>query len=181
MFDSKGNQESGETEPLLQNSSHTDRTVNGAITTESVEVIEEHTEAISFCGALCIPVSGNHGNMEMCTCVLKTWIHFLLDLKTLHFGTIWCWSRNNTIGSGLNFATNKNLCDEEYLKEVIIAYEVTHNNLNGDLRNKKILKFQVFKIQIKLSEKNWELNLLLLHWDEIMIFRLDINVVYREI
>uniref|UniRef100_A0A671UH18 Glucose-6-phosphate exchanger SLC37A2 n=1 Tax=Sparus aurata TaxID=8175 RepID=A0A671UH18_SPAAU len=56
---------SGETEPLLQNSSHIDRTVNGAITTESVEVIEEHTEAISFCGALCIP-----GVVEFSLCLL---------------------------------------------------------------------------------------------------------------
>lgn len=60
-----GNQESGETEPLLQNSSHIDRTVNGAIATESVEVIEEHTEAISFCGALCIP-----GVVEFSLCLL---------------------------------------------------------------------------------------------------------------
>lgn len=57
-------QESGETEPLLQNSSHA---VNGAIVTatESVEVIEEHAEAISFCGALSIP-----GVVEFSLCLL---------------------------------------------------------------------------------------------------------------
>lgn len=44
-------------EPLLQKSPHPEGVMNGTITTESVEVIEEHTEAISFIGALCIPVS----------------------------------------------------------------------------------------------------------------------------
>lgn len=50
-------QESSEEEPLLQNSSHVDRTINGVISTEPAEIVEENTEAISFCGALSIPVS----------------------------------------------------------------------------------------------------------------------------
>ncbi|XP_041808550.1 glucose-6-phosphate exchanger SLC37A2 [Chelmon rostratus] len=58
-------QETGETEPLLQNSAHVDRTVNGCVTAESVEVVEEHAEAISFCGALSIP-----GVVEFSLCLL---------------------------------------------------------------------------------------------------------------
>ncbi|XP_069001890.1 glucose-6-phosphate exchanger SLC37A2 isoform X1 [Embiotoca jacksoni] len=57
--------ESGETEPLLQNSSSGDRTLNGAVCSEAVEVVEEHTEAISFCGALRIP-----GVVEFSLCLL---------------------------------------------------------------------------------------------------------------
>lgn len=57
-----GDQESSETEPLLQNSSHA---VNGAITTEPPEIVEEHAEAISFCGALSIP-----GVVEFSLCLL---------------------------------------------------------------------------------------------------------------
>ncbi|KAM7398402.1 hypothetical protein PAMA_006352 [Pampus argenteus] len=51
-----------ETEPLLQNSSHV---VNGAIATEPPEDVEEHPEAISFCGALSIP-----GVVEFSLCLL---------------------------------------------------------------------------------------------------------------
>uniref|UniRef100_A0A3Q4BIB8 Glucose-6-phosphate exchanger SLC37A2 n=1 Tax=Mola mola TaxID=94237 RepID=A0A3Q4BIB8_MOLML len=58
-------QSSHETEPLLQNLSHADRTVNGTIATESVEVVEEHAEAISFIGALRIP-----GVVEFSLCLL---------------------------------------------------------------------------------------------------------------
>uniref|UniRef100_A0A3B4T9K0 Glucose-6-phosphate exchanger SLC37A2 n=1 Tax=Seriola dumerili TaxID=41447 RepID=A0A3B4T9K0_SERDU len=58
-------QESGEEEPLLQNSPHVDRTINGAISVEPQEVAEEHSEAISFCGALSIP-----GVMEFSLCLL---------------------------------------------------------------------------------------------------------------
>lgn len=45
----------------MQNAANGDRSVNGAIMSESEsespEATEEHTEAISFVGALCIPVS----------------------------------------------------------------------------------------------------------------------------
>ncbi|XP_034746355.1 glucose-6-phosphate exchanger SLC37A2 [Etheostoma cragini] len=60
-------QESGEKEPLLQNSSHVDRMGNGSITTEPADVVavEEHPEAISFCGALSIP-----GVVEFSLCLL---------------------------------------------------------------------------------------------------------------
>ncbi|KAM3600649.1 uncharacterized protein V6R79_000242 [Siganus canaliculatus] len=58
-------QDSGETEPLLQASSQADRAVNGAVATESVEVEEEHAKAISFCGALSIP-----GVVEFSLCLL---------------------------------------------------------------------------------------------------------------
>lgn len=58
-------EENGETEPLLQNSSNNDRTINGAISTEPTEITEEHTEAISFCGALSIP-----GVVEFSLCLL---------------------------------------------------------------------------------------------------------------
>uniref|UniRef100_A0A7N8YC04 Glucose-6-phosphate exchanger SLC37A2 n=1 Tax=Mastacembelus armatus TaxID=205130 RepID=A0A7N8YC04_9TELE len=55
----------GETEPLMQNSPHVDRTINGAISTEPVEIVAEHTEAISFCRALRIP-----GVVEFSLCLL---------------------------------------------------------------------------------------------------------------
>ncbi|XP_034539624.1 glucose-6-phosphate exchanger SLC37A2-like isoform X2 [Notolabrus celidotus] len=67
-------QENSETEPLLRTASHTDRTSNGngngngngAISAEPVEVVAaEHTEAISFCGALSIP-----GVVEFSLCLL---------------------------------------------------------------------------------------------------------------
>ncbi|XP_033505981.1 glucose-6-phosphate exchanger SLC37A2 [Epinephelus lanceolatus] len=58
-------QENGETEPVVHNPSHIDKTDNGAITREPVEPIEEHTEAISFCGALSIP-----GVVEFSLCLL---------------------------------------------------------------------------------------------------------------
>ncbi|KAA8586540.1 hypothetical protein FQN60_000376 [Etheostoma spectabile] len=60
-------QESSEKEPLLQNSSHVDRMGNGSITTEPADVVavEEHPEAISFCGALSIP-----GVVEFSLCLL---------------------------------------------------------------------------------------------------------------
>uniref|UniRef100_A0A7N8XAA9 Glucose-6-phosphate exchanger SLC37A2 n=1 Tax=Mastacembelus armatus TaxID=205130 RepID=A0A7N8XAA9_9TELE len=57
--------DSGETEPLMQNSPHVDRTINGAISTEPVEIVAEHTEAISFCRALRIP-----GVVEFSLCLL---------------------------------------------------------------------------------------------------------------
>uniref|UniRef100_A0A665XBC9 Glucose-6-phosphate exchanger SLC37A2 n=1 Tax=Echeneis naucrates TaxID=173247 RepID=A0A665XBC9_ECHNA len=55
--------DSGEAEPLLQN--HAVNTSNGAISTEPQEVVEDHTEAISFCGALSIP-----GVVEFSLCLL---------------------------------------------------------------------------------------------------------------
>ncbi|KAK5858309.1 hypothetical protein PBY51_002457 [Eleginops maclovinus] len=58
-------EERSETEPLLQNSSHIERTANGAITVEPSEVAAEPTEAISFCGALSIP-----GVVEFSLCLL---------------------------------------------------------------------------------------------------------------
>ncbi|XP_054611694.1 glucose-6-phosphate exchanger SLC37A2 isoform X1 [Dunckerocampus dactyliophorus] len=54
--------ESGETEPLLQSSSQVD---NGSITTAIPEIEAEHSEAISFCGALRIP-----GVVEFSLCLL---------------------------------------------------------------------------------------------------------------
>lgn len=58
----QSDQKSEETEPLLENLSDGEISVNGAIASESTEVVEttEATEAISFCGALSIPVSGNN-------------------------------------------------------------------------------------------------------------------------
>lgn len=53
-------------EPLLQKSPHSEAVMNGTIATESVEVIEEHTEAISFIGALCIPVSKEKRLLQSC-------------------------------------------------------------------------------------------------------------------
>lgn len=41
----------------MQNLRSNEGMINGSVTTESAEVIEEHAEAISFVGALCIPVS----------------------------------------------------------------------------------------------------------------------------
>lgn len=60
-------EKSGEKEPLLQNAANGDRSVNGAIMSESesLEATEEHTEAISFVGALCIP-----GVVEFSLCLL---------------------------------------------------------------------------------------------------------------
>uniref|UniRef100_A0A3Q3JB91 Glucose-6-phosphate exchanger SLC37A2 n=1 Tax=Monopterus albus TaxID=43700 RepID=A0A3Q3JB91_MONAL len=55
---------SGETKPQLQDSPHMDGAINGAIATESQEITEEQTEAISFCGALRIP-----GVMEFSFCL----------------------------------------------------------------------------------------------------------------
>ncbi|XP_045896809.1 glucose-6-phosphate exchanger SLC37A2 [Micropterus dolomieu] len=60
-------QKSEETEPLLENLSDGEISVNGAIASESTEVVEttEATEAISFCGALSIP-----GVLEFSLCLL---------------------------------------------------------------------------------------------------------------
>ncbi|MED6254643.1 hypothetical protein ATANTOWER_030927 [Ataeniobius toweri] len=55
-------QENGETEPLLQNGN---RSINGAVSTETPEIVEEHSEAISFFGALCIP-----GVVEFSLCLM---------------------------------------------------------------------------------------------------------------
>lgn len=55
-------QENSETEPLLQNGNGC---INGAISTETPEIIEEHAEAISFYGALCIP-----GVVEFSLCLM---------------------------------------------------------------------------------------------------------------
>uniref|UniRef100_A0A3Q3JIR4 Glucose-6-phosphate exchanger SLC37A2 n=1 Tax=Monopterus albus TaxID=43700 RepID=A0A3Q3JIR4_MONAL len=60
----KSDQKSGETKPQLQDSPHMDGAINGAIATESQEITEEQTEAISFCGALRIP-----GVMEFSFCL----------------------------------------------------------------------------------------------------------------
>uniref|UniRef100_A0A7N6FHD3 Glucose-6-phosphate exchanger SLC37A2 n=1 Tax=Anabas testudineus TaxID=64144 RepID=A0A7N6FHD3_ANATE len=57
--------ENGETEPLLHNSPHIDRTINSTNTAEISESVVEHTEAISFCGALRIP-----GVVEFSLCLL---------------------------------------------------------------------------------------------------------------
>uniref|UniRef100_A0A674PFS0 Glucose-6-phosphate exchanger SLC37A2 n=1 Tax=Takifugu rubripes TaxID=31033 RepID=A0A674PFS0_TAKRU len=58
-------QKHSETEPLLQNLRSNEGMINGSVTTESAEVIEEHAEAISFVGALCIP-----GVVEFSLCLL---------------------------------------------------------------------------------------------------------------
>ncbi|CAG5870729.1 unnamed protein product [Menidia menidia] len=58
-------QESDETEPLLRNSANGTQTINGAISTEVPEIVEEHTEAIGFFRALCIP-----GVVEFSLCLL---------------------------------------------------------------------------------------------------------------
>ncbi|XP_065818826.1 glucose-6-phosphate exchanger SLC37A2 [Labrus bergylta] len=60
-------EESGETEPDLQTAVHVEGTSNGygSITAEPQEVVEEPTEAISFCGALSIP-----GVVEFSLCLL---------------------------------------------------------------------------------------------------------------
>ncbi|CAJ1063420.1 glucose-6-phosphate exchanger SLC37A2-like [Xyrichtys novacula] len=59
--------ESSEVGPYLQTASHTDRTSNSnsIIISESAELVEEQTEAISFCGALRIP-----GVVEFSLCLL---------------------------------------------------------------------------------------------------------------
>uniref|UniRef100_A0A8C5GNS3 Glucose-6-phosphate exchanger SLC37A2 n=1 Tax=Gouania willdenowi TaxID=441366 RepID=A0A8C5GNS3_GOUWI len=54
-----------ECEPLLQNASSGDRTSNSGIYTESQEVEEDHSKAISFLGALRIP-----GVVEFSLCLL---------------------------------------------------------------------------------------------------------------
>uniref|UniRef100_A0AAQ5Y4U4 Glucose-6-phosphate exchanger SLC37A2 n=1 Tax=Amphiprion ocellaris TaxID=80972 RepID=A0AAQ5Y4U4_AMPOC len=64
-YNKTNDQENGETEPLLHSSSNADRTINGAISTEPQEIVEEHTEAISFCAALSIP-----GVVEFSLCLL---------------------------------------------------------------------------------------------------------------
>lgn len=46
----------------MQNLRSNEGMMNGSITSEHVEVAEEHAEAISFLGALCIPVSENFIN-----------------------------------------------------------------------------------------------------------------------
>ena len=55
-------QEDNEKEPLLQNSSSNEEIFSspGQSNSISSEPAEEHTKAISFCGALRIPVSGDH-------------------------------------------------------------------------------------------------------------------------
>uniref|UniRef100_A0A667XIE5 Glucose-6-phosphate exchanger SLC37A2 n=1 Tax=Myripristis murdjan TaxID=586833 RepID=A0A667XIE5_9TELE len=60
-------QESGEKEPLLHSSSSSERIFSGssAISSEPAEAAEDHTEAISFCGALSIP-----GVVEFSLCLL---------------------------------------------------------------------------------------------------------------
>ncbi|KAM9332125.1 glucose-6-phosphate exchanger SLC37A2 [Pholidichthys leucotaenia] len=60
-----GNQEKGKMEPRLQNSSDGDQTINTTISTETLEATEDHTEAISFLGALRIP-----GVVEFSLCLL---------------------------------------------------------------------------------------------------------------
>uniref|UniRef100_UPI003AAD2A13 glucose-6-phosphate exchanger SLC37A2 isoform X2 n=1 Tax=Centroberyx gerrardi TaxID=166262 RepID=UPI003AAD2A13 len=58
--------ESGEKEPQVQNSSNIEEIFNSASAiTEPPEVVEDHTEAISFCGALSIP-----GVVEFSLCLL---------------------------------------------------------------------------------------------------------------
>uniref|UniRef100_A0A3P8WU34 Glucose-6-phosphate exchanger SLC37A2 n=1 Tax=Cynoglossus semilaevis TaxID=244447 RepID=A0A3P8WU34_CYNSE len=56
------NQDLGEVQPLLQG---TLADSNGAISTETTVIVEDHTEAISFCGALKIP-----GVVEFSLCLL---------------------------------------------------------------------------------------------------------------
>ncbi|XP_017275311.1 glucose-6-phosphate exchanger SLC37A2 [Kryptolebias marmoratus] len=59
-------QENNETEPLLRNSVNGGTVANGAVSTETPEVVEEeHPEAISFCGALRIP-----GVVEFSLCLM---------------------------------------------------------------------------------------------------------------
>lgn len=54
-------QEDNEKEPLLQNSSSNEIFSSpGQSNSISSEPAEEHTKAISFCGALRIPVSADH-------------------------------------------------------------------------------------------------------------------------
>ncbi|XP_015239075.1 PREDICTED: sugar phosphate exchanger 2 isoform X2 [Cyprinodon variegatus] len=57
-------QENGETEPLLQNGNGNGN-INGAVSTEIPEIVEEHSEAISFVGALSIP-----GVVEFSLCLM---------------------------------------------------------------------------------------------------------------
>lgn len=58
-------EENRETEPLLQSSSASEATINGAVGGEPQEVTLEHSQAISFCGALSIP-----GVVEFSLCLL---------------------------------------------------------------------------------------------------------------
>uniref|UniRef100_A0AAX7UQ78 Glucose-6-phosphate exchanger SLC37A2 n=1 Tax=Astatotilapia calliptera TaxID=8154 RepID=A0AAX7UQ78_ASTCA len=58
-------QEVGETAPLLRDSSIVDPSINGAVSTEPDVIVEEHSEAISFLGALRIP-----GVVEFSLCLL---------------------------------------------------------------------------------------------------------------
>ncbi|KAM6911278.1 glucose-6-phosphate exchanger SLC37A2 [Lycodopsis pacificus] len=57
--------EGDETESVTNNSSHVDGTAYGSITADPAEVVVEHTEAISFSGALRIP-----GVVEFSLCLL---------------------------------------------------------------------------------------------------------------
>ncbi|KAM8899389.1 glucose-6-phosphate exchanger SLC37A2-like isoform 1-T2 [Spinachia spinachia] len=57
--------ESDETGSLTTNSSYVDRSAYGSISAEPAEVVEQHTEAISFSGALSIP-----GVVEFSLCLL---------------------------------------------------------------------------------------------------------------
>uniref|UniRef100_G3QC20 Glucose-6-phosphate exchanger SLC37A2 n=1 Tax=Gasterosteus aculeatus aculeatus TaxID=481459 RepID=G3QC20_GASAC len=54
-----------ETESVTNNSSHVDRVAYGSISAEPAEAVEQHTEAISFSGALSIP-----GVVEFSLCLL---------------------------------------------------------------------------------------------------------------
>ncbi|XP_047463806.1 glucose-6-phosphate exchanger SLC37A2 [Mugil cephalus] len=62
---SDGDQESGETDPLLRSSSNVNRGINGSISAEPQEIVEEDAKAISFREALCIP-----GVVEFSLCLL---------------------------------------------------------------------------------------------------------------
>uniref|UniRef100_A0A8C7ZU28 Glucose-6-phosphate exchanger SLC37A2 n=1 Tax=Oryzias sinensis TaxID=183150 RepID=A0A8C7ZU28_9TELE len=57
--------ENEETEPLLQNLPNGNQTINGGVSAESPVTVHDHTEAISFTGALCIP-----GVVEFSLCLL---------------------------------------------------------------------------------------------------------------
>uniref|UniRef100_A0AAX7TWF0 Glucose-6-phosphate exchanger SLC37A2 n=1 Tax=Astatotilapia calliptera TaxID=8154 RepID=A0AAX7TWF0_ASTCA len=61
----ESDQEVGETAPLLRDSSIVDPSINGAVSTEPDVIVEEHSEAISFLGALRIP-----GVVEFSLCLL---------------------------------------------------------------------------------------------------------------
>uniref|UniRef100_A0A3P9KNH0 Glucose-6-phosphate exchanger SLC37A2 n=2 Tax=Oryzias latipes TaxID=8090 RepID=A0A3P9KNH0_ORYLA len=57
--------ENEETEPLLQNLPNGNQTINGGVSAESPVTVHDHTKAISFTGALCIP-----GVVEFSLCLL---------------------------------------------------------------------------------------------------------------